>query len=369
MIATAGPGEYRQAIETALAAPDVDALIVVFTAIDASTADSVLAGIGDGIAEARRRGAIAKPVLTCVMSGTSDMPPLGAGTETVPTCTFPENAARALGKVAAYAAWRREPAGLFWAFDDLHVADAREICRQALERGDTWLNDHDIWGVLSAFGFPVAVHQLARTADEAVACASVIGFPVVAKLASTQVTHKTDLGVVRLNLQSPDEVRGAFTDIVARATEAVGAGAIDGVLIQPMIRGGVETLFGITHDPLFGPLVAFGIGGVNVEVFRDVHFRVAPLTDRDADDLLRSTRAFPLLTGHRGRAAADLDALRDTLLRLSCLAEQVPEIVELDLNPVVALVPGAGCRVLDARIKVARPSGHNPLPRAIEARP
>jgi acyl-CoA synthetase (NDP forming) len=123
-----------------------------------------------------------------------------------------------------------------------------------------------------------------------------------------------------------------------------------------MITGGVETLFGITHDQLFGPLVAFGIGGVNVEAIGDIRFRVAPLTDRDADELLRDIRGYALLTGHRGRPPADVEALRDTLLRMSCLAEQVPEIEDLDLNPVIALAPGAGCRVIDARIKVAPPS-------------
>ena len=170
-------------------------------------------------------------------------------------------------------------------------------------------------------------------------------------------THKTELGAVRLNLASAAEVRAAFEDIVARTQRIVGADAVDGVVIQPMITGGVETLIGITHDPLFGPLVGFGIGGINVEVLGDVRFRVAPLTDRDADDLLHEIRGFPLLTGHRGRPPADIDALRDVLLRMSCLAEHVPEIAELDLNPVIALAPGAGCRVIDARIKVAIPAG------------
>ena len=246
------------------------------------------------------------------------------------------------------------PAGLFWTFDDLHIDDARAICRSAQARGDTWLGDGDIWSVLTAFGFPVAIHKLAHTADEAVLFASVIGFPVAAKLASTKVLHKTELGAVRLNLQSADDVRAAFDDIVSRVGKAVGHDAVDGVLIQPMMRGGVETLLGITHDPLFGPLVAFGIGGTNVEAVNDVRFRVAPLTDRDADELLHEIRGHALLSGYRGRPPADNAALREALLRLSFLAEQVPEIEELDLNPVIAFAPGAGCRVIDARIKVAR---------------
>lgn len=359
MVASAGPDEYRQAIDVALSASDVDALIVVFTPIDDTTSGRILAGIQAGIASARGCGFKSKPVLACLMSSSTNDLPLRVAAETIPTYAFPENAARALGKAAAYAAWRHQPAGLLWTFDDIHVEEARTICRNALARGDSWLNDHDIWQVLTAFGFPVAVHRLARTADEAIAFASIIGFPVAAKLASTKVTHKTELGAVRLNLTSSDELRTAFDDIMARARRVVGSEAIEGVLIQPMICGGTETLLGITHDPLFGPLVAFGMGGINVEVLGDVRFRVAPLTDRDADDLLREIRGFPLLTGYRGRPGADVPALRDAILRMSCLAERVPEIADLDLNPVIALAPGAGCRVIDARIKVALPNGQS----------
>jgi acetyl coenzyme A synthetase (ADP forming)-like protein len=357
MVASAGPEAYRQAIETVLAAPDVDALIVVFTPIDEARSTNILAGIRAGIAAARDRGALNKPVVACLMSDSPETVPLRVGNETIPTYAFPENAARALGHAAAYAAWRSQPAGLFWTFDDIHVEEARTICRNALARGDTWLNDHEIWDLLTAFGLPIAVHRLARTVDEAVAFASTIGFPVVAKLASTKATHKTDLGAVRLNLRSAEEVRAAFADVMKRGEQAVGAAAIDGVLIQPMITGGVETLFGITHDPLFGPLVAFGIGGTGVEVLGDVRFRIAPLTDRDADELLREIRGSPLLEGHRGHPPSDIAALKEVLLRISCLAESVPEIAELDLNPVLALPTGAGCRVIDARIKVALPRG------------
>jgi acyl-CoA synthetase (NDP forming) len=192
--------------------------------------------------------------------------------------------------------------------------------------------------------------MLARTADEAVAQAAVFGFPVVAKLASRQVPHKSDMGGVRLNLSSAQEVREAFEDILTHAGASLVA---DGVLIQPMIPGGIETIVGVAHDPLFGSLVGFGIGGTEVEVFGDVRFRVAPLTDRDADELLHEIRGLRLLQGFRGRPPADFNALRDVVLRVSRLAETLPEIVELDLNPVIALSPGKGCRIVDARIRVS----------------
>jgi acetyl coenzyme A synthetase (ADP forming)-like protein len=356
MIASAGSDQYQRAIELVLAAPDVDSLLVIFTPVDETNAEAVLAGIRAGISTARSRG-IRKPVVACVMSTVPGALPLRVWNETIPTYAFPENAARAFGKVTAYAAWRKAPSGLFWTFDDLHVDEARAICRNALARGDTWLKDEDVWGVLTAVGFPVAVHKLARTRDEAALFASVVGYPVAAKLASTRIVHKSDIGVVRLNLGSPDDVRAAFDDIVARAEQAAGPSAVDGVLIQPMIAGGIETIVGLTHDPLFGPLIAFGIGGTAVEAVNDVRFRVGPLTDRDADELLRDIRGAALLAGYRGRTPADMDALRDALLRLSGVAEQVPEIEELDINPLIALAPGGGCRVIDARIKVARRQG------------
>jgi acyl-CoA synthetase (NDP forming) len=198
----------------------------------------------------------------------------------------------------------------------------------------------------------MAAGTIARTADEAAALAHVIGFPVVAKLASTSVQHKTEAGAVRLNLTSDSLVRRAFTDIMGAARKLAPADEIDGVLIQSMIEGGVETMIGVSDDPSFGPLVAFGLGGIHVEVLKDVGFRVAPLTDRDADELLYGIRGLPLLKGYRGHPPADIDALRELLLRVSQLAVGVPDIEELDLNPVIALPPGLGCRIVDARIKV-----------------
>jgi acyl-CoA synthetase (NDP forming) len=148
-------------------------------------------------------------------------------------------------------------------------------------------------------------------------------------------------------------VRAAFGEMSSRLGDQ-GITDIDGLLVQPMIAGVAETMIGLVADPLFGPLVAFGIGGVHVEVFRDVSFRIAPLTDRDADHLLRSIRGFPLLQGYRGHPPADIDALRDVVLRVSRLGQEIPEILEVDLNPVIALPPGQGCRIVDARARVGQ---------------
>ena len=342
MVASAGPEQYRQTVETLLASPDVDSLIVLFTPVGAGRADEIVAAIQEGAAAALRLGATRKPVLTCVMNQR------GKG-----MYPFPEHAVQALGHVTAFARWRAETPGLLWGFDDVRVDDARTICRDVIEqRGDAWLTGDEVQRVLSAFGLPLAAGAVAHTAQEASAFAAVMGYPVVAKSSSPAVLHKSDLGAVRLNLTNGAAVEQAFREISAAVRQVFPQGTEDEVLIQPMIAG-VETLMGITLDPLFGPLIAFGLGGIYVEVLGDVRFRIAPLTDRDVDELLHGIKGFPLLEGYRGHPAADIDALRELLLRLSRLADEVPEIAELDLNPVIALPPGHGCRIVDARIRVA----------------
>jgi acetyl coenzyme A synthetase (ADP forming)-like protein len=380
MIASAGPAEYRRAIETLVTSPDVDSAIVIFTPVDAKTADQILGAIRDGIAAGRRAGARNKPVLACVMAEPGVLAPLeivdpsspaASPHEKVPAYAFPENAARALGKIAAYASWRTEPPGLLWGFDDIHISDARDVCAAVLDaRGDDWLTTEEVRRVLNAFGLPLLPTVLARSADEAAALASIFGFPVVAKLQSRKLLHKSDAGAVRVGLASERAVRAAFKELsaIAAANGVNEPPDGDGVVLQPMIAGGVETMIGITDDPLFGPLIGFGLGGVHVEVLGDVQFRVAPLTDRDADELLHGIRGSRLLQGYRGHPPADLDALRELLLRVARLAEDVPEIAELDLNPVIALPPGNGCRIVDTRIRVASRRTHRrPQPAAVAA--
>jgi len=356
MVASAGPDSYRQAIDVLLTAAETDSLIVIYVPIETSQSEAILSAIRDGIAAARRKGATKKPILACVMTEPGRPLSLMVGAERIPAYTFPENAVRALGKVATYAAWRTAPPGLFWTFDDIRAEEARTLCRQVVEaRGEDWLTTEEVRRVLCAFGLPLAHGVVAKSADEAAALASVVGFPVVAKLMARGLIHKTEVGAVRLGLGSEQAVRKAFADLVAQAKRRGESDAIQGVLIQPMIAG-TELLVGVAHDPSFGPLVGFGLGGVNVEVLGDVHFRIAPLTDRDVDELLHEIRGFPLLEGYRGRPPADVEAVREILLRVSRLAQEIPEILELDLNPVMALSAGQGCRIVDARVKVGRVS-------------
>ena len=358
MIASAGPDEYRQAVEVALTDTDTDAVIVIFMPVDETRAAATVAAIREGVTNARRGGATQKPILACVMADPGRPQPVDAAGERIPTYTFPENAARALAKIAAYAEWRTQPPGLLWGFDDIQADEARAICRGAVEaRGEDWLTDEEMRRVLKAFGLPSVASAVAHTADDAAALGAGLGFPVVAKVLSHRVQHKTEIGGVRLNLQNESDVRLAFTDILARAKTAGVLDSVEGVTIQPMLAGGVETLIGVTADRSFGPLIGFGLGGIFVELMGDVRFRIAPLTDRDADELLREIRGFKLLEGYRGQPPADVEALRDLLLRVSRLADEIPEILELDLNPVIALPAGHGCRIVDARIKVGRAGG------------
>jgi acyl-CoA synthetase (NDP forming) len=225
---------------------------------------------------------------------------------------------------------------------------AGEIIQQARARGQLLLTEVEAKSLLHAAGVSVAQARLAQTRDGAVALAHDIGFPVVLKVCSAEVTHKSDMGGVKLNLTSAEEVARAYDDIVQAMTRTQPTATLDGVSVQAMARPGVEVIIGLTTDPQFGPLVMFGLGGVHVEVLKDVAFRLAPLSQHDAQVMIREIKGLPLLTGYRGQPAVDLTALEQVLLQLSALAEAHPEIKELDLNPVFAYANG--CLAVDARV-------------------
>lgn len=225
---------------------------------------------------------------------------------------------------------------------------AAEIIQQARARSRLLLTEVEAKALLSASGVAVAEARLARTREEAVALARDIGFPVVLKVCSPDVIHKSDVGGVKLNLASVEDVSKAFDDIMRATTQGQPTATVDGVSVQAMAKPGIEVIVGLTSDPQFGPLVMFGLGGVYVEVLKDVAFRLAPLSQRDAQSMIREIKSLPLLTGSRGQPAVDLAALEQVLLQVSALAEVHPEIKELDLNPVFAYPHG--CLAVDARV-------------------
>jgi acyl-CoA synthetase (NDP forming) len=276
-----------------------------------------------------------------------------SGSETLPNCTFPEDAARVLGKMARYAEWRNRPQGMIVDFEDIRPRDARSICENARrDRGPGWLPGEETRRLLSAFALPIPPGGICANTEEAVKTALQIGFPVALKLASRTIVHKTDFGGVRLNLANEATVRQAFQEIRERVAQANQLAEMDGVLVQPMIADGIEVMVGMTQDPLFGPLIGFGLGGIHVEILRDVCFRVTPLTDHDATEMVHAIKGCRLLEGYRGAPPADIPAVEDLLLRVARLVEEVPEIAELDLNPVMVLPPGRGCQIVDARIRI-----------------
>ena len=356
MIASATPEQYAHVIETVLTSGEVDALIAIYVPVGLGETVAVVAAVREAATRARAAGPADTPVLACMMAEQGAGAPFDHGGERIPSYPFPEAAARTLGKIAAYAEWRAAPDGLIPDFDDLDLPSAREVCRKALaQRGAGWLSAEETRAVLAAVRFPLPPGGVAKSAEDAVELARRVGFPVAVKLASHQLVHKTDVGGVYLNLGDGDAVRDAFAKIRAGLVQGNRLGAMEGVVVQPMIEG-VEVMAGVTQDALFGPLVAFGLGGVHVEILADVCFRVTPLTERDAAEMVRAIRGYRLLEGFRGHPPADTEAIQDVLLRLSRLVEELHEIGEVDLNPVFALAPGKGCLIADARIEVRPPA-------------
>jgi len=202
--------------------------------------------------------------------------------------------------------------------------------------------------LLEEAGIPVVRARLATSREAAVQAARDAGFPVVLKVVSPQITHKSDVGGVKLDLKSSEEVAAAFDEVMAAARRAAPDAAIDGVAVQQMARPGIEVIVGVSTDPQFGPVIMFGLGGILVEVLKDVSFRIIPIASRDARQMIHEIKGFPLLEGYRGQDPADLAALESLLLRVSAFVEQQPEVSELDLNPVFAYKDGA--LAVDARI-------------------
>ena len=228
------------------------------------------------------------------------------------------------------------------------------IIDQARSEGRSVLSEVEAKALLASAGIPVVEAKLATTADEAASVANELGYPVALKIVSQQITHKSDVGGVVLNIEDADAVRAAFAEITKAGKKADAKAQIDGVSVQRMAEPGVEVITGMTMDPQFGPVLMFGLGGVLVEVLKDVAFRIVPITRRDASQMIREIQGFPILEGHRGAEPSDIGALEALLVQLSEFIEAHPDIVELDLNPVFAYPKGAVA--VDARIVLSEPS-------------
>jgi len=337
LLGSATAETYAAALPIILADPGVDSVIAQFV-------PPVVAG-ADEVAEAMRAAAqgAPKPLLAVVVSEEGIPQSLRDADSPVAAFPYPESAAHALGLAAVRAEWLRRPVGTAARFDDLDEPAARSVV-ESVE--DAWLEPAAVRALLSAYGIPLVPERVAADADEAVRCADALGYPVVLKTAAPGA-HKTEVGGIALDLSTAGEVR--------EAAERIGGP----LLVQAMISGGAELLAGVVQDPVFGPLVAFGPGGTAAELIGGTTFAIAPLTETDADELVHSGKAGTLVRGFRGAPAADDAALRDLLGRLARLAEDLPAVAELDLNPVIALP--TGCVAVDARVRVRRPQPtHDP---------
>ena len=265
-------------------------------------------------------------------------------------------AALALARAARYGEWRERPEAAPPGLPGLRRDEAAAIVATALTRGEGWLAPGEVAALLSCYGLPVADQRVVTAPEEAGAAAREIGGDVALKAIAPGILHKTEVGGVRLNLRGADEVRAAAEEMAARLG-ALGHPPT-GFVVQRMVPKGVEMLVGVVHDRQFGPVVACGAGGVLVELLRDVAVRLTPLTREDAGEMIRSLRTYPLLTGYRGGPVCDVRALEETLLRASAMADDLPQIAEVDLNPI--LVHEAAATVVDARIRVA--PAEPPLP-------
>lgn len=336
MIASATPTSYRTALGALLSDPNVDSALAIFVPpLGVRQAD---------VAEAIALAATAvpgKPVLAVLMGreglpqGKAELHEFG-----IPAYIFPESAARAVATLCRYREWRdriREPDPVLTVVS----SPVSAIIAAARRAGIRKLPELETLQVFNAYGIPAAAAGLARTPDEAVQLAEKIGLPVVLKVVSPDIIHKTDVGGVRIGLERAEDVRRACAEIAASVGRLAPAATIDGFLVQQMLRGGRELIAGVVRDPSFGPLLMFGLGGVLVEVLRDVIFRIVPVDRVDAEDMLRGIRGSAMLDAIRGSPPADRPAIVSVLLRLSRLAADFPDIEEIDINPLLATAEGA----------------------------
>ena len=347
MIASATPAHYRAALDAVLRDPGVDSALAVFVPPLGVRQEDVAEAI---VAVATTH--TLKPVLAVLMGreglpqGRAELHKAG-----IPAYVFPESAARGLAALCRQREWIDRPVQPAPAFEVDRARAARALANGRAD-GARKLGEFEALELLAAYSIPVAAARLANDPDEAARVAVQLGFPVVIKAIAPALVHKTDAGAVRLDLKSPQQVVTAAREATSAVSRAVGGDvAPPRILVQRMVTGGRETIVGVSRDPAFGPLVMFGLGGIYVEALKDVVFRVAPIQPLDARDMIRSIRGIAVLDGVRGAQPVDFAALVDVLLRVSQLAQDHPEIAELDVNPLLAFP--SGVVAVDARVLVS----------------
>jgi len=335
---------YGAALEAALGDRGVDGVLVIVTPQMMTDVEGTAAAL---VQVSREFG---KPVLGCWMGakeasrGTRIL-----STNCVPNYPFPERAVSALGAMYRYRAWKQQPAVKVETFD----ADKKAVANlfaAVRQDGRNTIGDTEAQAILKAYGINTPQSAVGATLDEAASLAAEIGFPVVMKIASPDILHKSDVGGIIVGVQDEREAREAFGTLVERAKAHVPDAEIWGAQVQEMVTDAREIIIGLNRDPQFGPVIMFGLGGIYVEVLRDVAFRVAPMSRQQARQMVESIRSYKLLTGVRGQAPADLNAVVDTILRVAQLVVDFPEIAELDINPLLVREQGQGAVAVDMRL-------------------
>ena len=344
MIASAPAEHYRQALEIVAGDENIDSLIVIFTPPLVTRADDVAKNIVAAMEHVDR----GKPVLSVFLS--AQQPPQGLRTTklNIPCYSFPETAAIALSRAARYREWRERHETYPAKFADIRADEAAAVIASALARGEGWLLPDEVEKVCACYGLPLISQRLVTTAEDAAAAASEMGGEIALKAIAPGLVHKTEAGAVKLHLNGAEAVLEAAREMSERLSSR--GHSPSGFVVQQMAEPGIEMLVGVVHDPQFGPVVACGAGGVQVELLKDVSIRLTPLANEDATEMIRELKTYPLLTGFRGSVAGDVAALEEGLLRVSAMVEDIPQIAELDCNPFV--VHESGATILDARIRV-----------------
>ncbi|HWQ14224.1 MAG TPA: acetate--CoA ligase [Roseiflexaceae bacterium] len=344
VIGDATADRYEVALAAALDDPGVDAALVLFTPQAGSEPERTAEVIARLSANQR------KPVLASYMGEYSIGPALELlNRNRIPNYPFPERAVAALHAMERHKRWTDRRLGDYARFE-VDQERVRALFQRVRAAGRVELGEVEAREVIEAYGMRLPKSQLAQSPEEAAAIASKLGFPVVMKISSPDILHKSDIGGVRVGVQDATQARDSYELIEYRARKHSPGATIWGVLVQEQVRRGREMLVGVSRDPQFGPLVAVGLGGIYVEVLKDIAFRIAPITRQVAAEQLRSLRSFPLLQGVRGEPPADIAAAEEVVLRVSQLVTDFPEIVEMDINPLVVYNEGEGATVLDARI-------------------
>ncbi len=355
LVADSGPEEYEAALRIVLEQEDIDAVIIIYTdplvSDPAEVSEAIRRAVADGPP---------KPVLATFLSVESgpvlEVTSPDGDDRSIPVFPFPEAPAVALGRIADLGVWRQRDPGRVPIFPDVDVAAARDLVAGVLGESPEgrWLDTNEIVELLGHVGAHMVPTAQVDDADAAADLAAEWGRPVAIKVQSSTILHKSDAGGVILDVQ-PEDVEDVVTGMAERLGDDMEA-----VVVQAMSEPGVEVIVGVVNDPDFGPLVMFGLGGTATELYRDTVYHLVPLTDSEAESMVRAPRAAPLLTGYRGSDPVDLGALEDLLLRISTLADVVPELAELDMNPVIARPDGVA--IVDARIRLAPPSQPPDLP-------